>query len=72
MTPTASRSIVLSLYTTLTYLVYMAVCGVIGLGSMLGSWRYSILILGILELCVFAWAMLFLRRSCTTHGKELA
>ena len=71
MTPTASRSIVLSLYTTLTYLVYMAVCGVIGLGSMLGSWRYSILILGILELCVFAWAMLFLRRSCTTHSKEL-
>ena len=71
MTPTASRSIVLSLYTTLTYLVYMAVCGVIGLGSMLGSWRYSILILGILELCVFAWAMLILRRSCTTHDKEL-
>lgn len=72
MTPTANRSIVLSLYTTLTYLVYMAVCGVIGLGSMLGSWRYSILILGILELCVFAWAMLFLRNSCTTRGQDLS
>ena len=64
MVPTSSRSVVLSLYTTLTYLVYMAVCGVIGLGSLLGSWRYSIFILGVLTLCVCAWAMLFVRRRC--------
>lgn len=72
MIPTANRSIVLSLYTTLTYLVYMGVCGVIGLGSLLGSWRYSIMILGFLELCVFAWAMLFVRRSCSSRGQCLS
>ena len=64
MVPTSSRSVVLSLYTTLMYLVYMAVCGIIGLGSLLGSWRYSILILGALTLCVCSWAMLFVRRRC--------
>ena len=70
--PTRHRSVVLSLYTTLVYLVYMAVCGLIGLGSTLGSWRYSILILGLLELCVFAWAMLFVRRSCSSRGQCLS
>ena len=69
MIPPANRSIVLSLYTTITYLVYMGVCGVIGLGSLLGSWRYSIMILGLLELIVCAWGAFVVRRSCALRNK---
>ena len=64
MIPTRHRSVVLSLYTTLTYVVYMIVCGIIGLGGSLGSWRYSIMIQGILMLAVFAWAILGLYKKC--------
>lgn len=64
MVPSSHRSVILSLYTTLTYVVYMMVCGVVGLGSLLGSWRFSILILGLLMLTLCVWAMMFLLRSC--------
>jgi len=64
MVPSSHRSVILSLYTTLTYVVYMMVCGVVGLGSLLGSWRFSILILGLLMLILCGWAMMFLLRSC--------
>ena len=43
---------------------YMIVCGIIGLGGSLGSWRYSIMIQGILMLAVFAWAILGLYKKC--------
>lgn len=62
--PRRNRTIVLSLYTTLTYLVYIVVCAIIGLGSGLGSWRYSIMILGAMLLVLCGWGMVFLRRSC--------
>lgn len=65
MIPPTNRSIVLSLYTTITYLVYMGVCGVIGLGSLLGSWRYSIMILGVMELIVCIWGAFFVRKKCS-------
>ena len=50
--------------TTLTYLVYIAVCGIIGLGAQLGSWRYSIAILGVLMLMLCAWSVVYVRRRC--------
>ena len=62
--PTRHRSVILSLYTTLTYLVYIAVCGIIGLGAQLGSWRYSIAILGVLMLMLCAWSVVYVRRRC--------
>ena len=62
--PRRNRTIVLSLYTTLTYLVYIMVCGIIGLGSSLGSWRYSIMILGILLFILCGWGIGFLRYRC--------
>ena len=64
MIPSRHRSVVLSLYTTLMYIIYMAVCGIIGLGGSLGSWRYSIMIQGILMLVVFAWAIMSLYKKC--------
>ena len=62
--PPRHRSVVLSLYTTLTYLVYIIVCLIIGLGGELGSWRYSIMILGALMLVLCAWAVTHVRRRC--------
>ena len=68
MIPSRHRSVVLSLYTTVSYLIYIAVCGIIGLGSMLGSWRYSIVILGAMMLILFLWGKLFLQKQCDVSG----
>ncbi|MBQ7055939.1 MAG: MFS transporter [Alphaproteobacteria bacterium] len=64
MIPSRHRSVVLSLYTTLTYIVYMAVCGIIGLGGSIGSWRYSIMIQGLLMIAVFIFALVRLYKKC--------
>lgn len=68
MIPSRHRSVVLSLYTTVSYLIYIAVCGIIGLGSMLGSWRYSIVVLGAMMLILFLWGKLFLQKQCDVSG----
>ena len=68
MIPPKFRSVVLSLYTTINYIMYMVVCGIVGLGAMLGSWRFSIIILGALMLCLCWWAVLFLRRRCSVQN----
>lgn len=62
--PRRNRTIILSLYTTLTYLVYICVCAIIGLGSNLGSWRFSIMILGAMLIVLSVWGIGFLRRRC--------
>ncbi len=69
MIPLGHRSVVLSLYTTLMYIVYMIVCGIIGLGATLGSWRYSIIILGIMMMVLCAWAMVRVRNRCRLPQK---
>ena len=65
MIPPRHRSVVLSLYTTINYVLYMIVCGIVGLGATLGSWRFSIIILGILMFMLCLWAFFFVRRRCT-------
>lgn len=62
--PSRNRSIVLSLYTTINYILYMIVCGIVGLGATLGSWRYSIFILGGLMVALGGYALLFMRNRC--------
>ena len=69
MIPLGHRSVVLSLYTTLMYIVYMIVCGIIGLGATLGSWRYSIIILGIMMAVLCVWAMVHVRNRCRLPQK---
>lgn len=67
MIPPRHRSVVLSLYTTVNYILYMIICGIVGLGATLGSWRYSIFILGGLMITLGVWAMVFMRKQCVTH-----
>ena len=68
--PTRHRSVMLSLYTTITYVLYMLVCGIIGLGATLGSWRFSILILGGLMVCVCIWALTRSSQYCNTRSRS--
>lgn len=72
MIPTTHRSVVLSLYTTMTYIVYMLVCGVIGLGSIWGSWRHSVIILGVLMLALCVWAFVYARPHCKLTNDTIA
>lgn len=64
MVPSRHRSVVLSFYTTINYVIYMIVCGIVGLGATFGSWRFSIVVLGSMMLVLCLWAFLFLRGRC--------
>ncbi len=64
MIPARHRSVILSLYTTLIYVAYMVMCGIIGLAASLGSWRYGILIQGILEIALGVWAWISIKNRC--------
>ena len=46
--PARYRSVMLSVYTTLNHAMYIGICVLIGWGGEMGSWRYSICILGAL------------------------
>ena len=69
-TPTPNRMEVLSFYSITDQATYMMVSLIIGLGSMMGGWRYSIGILGILLCLVGVWATAFVRRR--QHNKITA
>ena len=43
--------------------------GIIGLGASLGSWRYSIIILGIMMVVLCGWAMVHVRNRCRLPQK---
>jgi MFS family permease len=69
MIPPRHRSLVLSFYTTINYALYMIVCGIVGLGATMGSWRFSIIILGGLMIVLGLWAILFMRGRCTATSQ---
>lgn len=71
MVPSRHRSVVLALYTTINYVLYMVVCGVVGLGATLGSWRFSIIILGLMMLGLCAWCFTYVRKRCRMSGNIL-
>ncbi len=62
--PTTYRSVILSLYSIGDNIIYIGTCLIIGLGGMLGSWRYSILLLGMTLIGIGLWALLFVRDKC--------
>lgn len=65
LTPTQYRMEILSIYSIADQMTYMFVCLVIGLGSMIGggTWRYSVMVLGIMLAMVGIWALGFARRG---------
>ncbi len=61
--PAKQRMEVLSFYSITDQATYMLISLIIGLGSLFGSWRYSVLILGCMLGLVGIWAMLCVRRG---------
>lgn len=64
MLPTKYRAVFLSLHNIGTNIVYIGTCLIIGLGGSMGSWRYSVAMLGALIMLVGMWATLFARDRC--------
>ncbi len=61
-TPSRHRMEVLSFYSITDQGTYMLTSLIVGLGSMIGSWRYSVLILGCMLGLVGIWATTCIRR----------
>ena len=68
--PSHYRSVILSLFTTFTHIVYIIVSGIIGFGATLGSWRFSIIILGALMICVCIWALTLVCPRCVLDSRS--
>ncbi len=62
--PSIYRSVILSLYSIGDNIVYIITCLLVGLGGTMGSWRYSIFILGTILVLVGLWALLFIKNRC--------
>lgn len=62
LTPSRNRMEILSFYSVADQATYMIVCLIIGLGSLMGSWRYSVMIMAILLASLGFWALVFVRR----------
>ncbi len=62
LTPTEHRIEILSFYNIADQGSYLMMCLIIGLGSLLGGWRFSILIMAVLLGILGMWALAFVRR----------
>jgi len=62
MTPSRYRMEFLSFYSIADQSSYMLVCLIIGLGSLIGGWRYSVMLLGAGLVLLGLWAMIFAHR----------
>ncbi len=69
MLPPRYRSVILSLHSMGTHIVYIGTCVIIGLGGTMGSWRYSILILGIILCGIGLGATTLIRNRCAITRK---
>lgn len=65
--PSSYRSVILSLYSIGDNIIYVITCLLIGLGGTMGSWRYSIFILGTIIVLIGLWALLFIKNRCANQ-----
>lgn len=68
--PTQYRCILLSFHSLGANIANILVCLTIGLGGTLGSWRYGILILGMILIWIAIWAAIFVGTHCELPRKE--
>ncbi len=64
--PSRYRSILLSFYSIGSNTVYIGICGIMGLGGILGDWRYAILMMGAVLIWIGLWGALFVRQVCNS------
>jgi len=62
--PPRFRSILLSFYSLGSNMTYIFVCLIMGLGGEFGSWRYGILMMGMILIWIAIWAAIFIRNQC--------
>lgn len=62
--PTSYRSVILSLYSIGDNMIYVITCLLVGLGGSMGSWRFSVLLLGAILVATGLWALLVIRDKC--------
>ena len=67
--PSTHRTVMLSVYSMSDNMFYMLMCLVMGIGGEFGSWRYSMLAIGFIELGIGLWALLFVRDKCSVKIK---
>ena len=65
--PSSYRSVILSLYSIGDNIIYIVTCLLIGLGGTMGSWRYSIFVLGAIIVLIGMWALLFIKNRCAVQ-----
>lgn len=68
LVPSQNRMEVLSFYSVADQALYVIVCLIIGLGSVVGGWRVSIAVLAFLLVSLGGWAMIFTRRQVTRRA----
>lgn len=66
--PQVYRSVILSIFSIGDNIIYIFTCLLIGLGGTMGSWRYSILILGAILIFIGLWALLCIRDRCSLQN----
>ena len=64
--PPAYRTAVLSVYNVIDKSFYVILCLVMGFGGSLGSWRYGVMAVGIMIICVGLWALTVIGNQCST------
>ncbi len=67
--PQRYRSVMLAMHSIGTHIVYIGTCLIIGLGGTIGSWRYSIWILGIILCGIGISALTLVRNKCAIEKK---
>lgn len=61
--PSKQRPIMLSVYSIGDNIFYIGTCLIIGFGESLGSWKYSIFILGLILIATGLWSLCFMKRE---------
>lgn len=64
--PTHFRSVLLSFYNIGSNVAYVLINIIIGIGSEMGGWRFSIIILGACLMLIGLWAALFITDDCAS------
>ena len=63
--PSTHRTVMLSIYSIFDNMIYMLMCLVMGIGGSFGSWRYSMLATGMIEVAIGIMALVFIGDKCS-------
>ena len=62
--PSSYRAVILALFSIGENITYIVTCLLIGLGGMMGSWKYSIMFIGAILVLIGVWALVYIKDRC--------